>query len=62
MIEDIRVDHTYRTRSGEACKVIGIVGDLVIFISEALTPRIAEEMPRSLFVVCVVEDLGAPAS
>lgn len=62
MVEDIVAERTYRTRSGEDCKVIGIVGDIVIFISEAMTPRVVEEMPRNLFAICVVEDLGAPAS
>jgi hypothetical protein len=57
MIEDVLVDRTYRTRSGEDCKVIGIVGDLILFISEAQTPRIVEEMPRKLFAVCVVEEV-----
>ena len=56
MIEEVLVDHTYRTRSGEACKVVGVVGDTVLFISDAQS--IVEEMPRKLFAVCVVEDVS----
>ena len=56
MIGDVLVDHTYRTRSGEACKVVGIIGDLVLFISD--TQNIVEEMPRSLFTVCVIEEVA----
>lgn len=55
MVLAVLVDHTYRTRSGEACKVVGIVGDLVLFISD--TQNVVEEMPCALFSVCVLEEV-----
>ena len=56
MVENVIVDRTYRTRSGEACRVIGVVGDLILFISDALDPPMVEEMPRKLFSICIVEE------
>jgi hypothetical protein len=56
MIGPILVERTYRTRSGEACKVVGIVGDLVLFVSD--TQNVVEEMPHHLFSVCVVEEVA----
>ena len=61
MIATILPHHIYRTRSGEACKVVGILGDTILFISETHSPRIVEEMPFNLFAVCVIEEVpGQP--
>ena len=58
----ISAERTYRTRSGEACKVIGIVGETILFVSQTHSPLIVEELPLNLFSACVVEEICRIAS